>query len=96
MDKLLSQVIYRPLLDILPYIPQRLAPWAGRTLGNIAEEYTKAPTDEAPSKALIDCLADMTRPVLGEGAAETLSQRLQRCPCFPAPYRTPWCSARLL
>lgn len=80
MHQLLSEAIYKPLLDILPYIPQRLAPWAGKTLGNIAEEYTKAPTDEAPSKALIDCLADMTRPVLGESAAKALSQRLQRCP----------------
>ena len=74
----------QPLLAFLPYLPQKLQAWAGRTLEDIASEFNAPGMDGPPSEAIRTCLMSMVRPVLGDDIAEAFGERLQYCPAMLA------------
>ena len=93
METLLDDPFLRPLWSKLGHLPPLLRAWDGLTLGDIATRFM-APAGARVSKALLDRAESIVAPVLGDAAADALTQRLTRSPsvlsanyhaveCFP-------------
>ncbi|MDR3043541.1 MAG: hypothetical protein LBU75_04660 [Desulfovibrio sp.] len=82
------------LWAVLPHLPDLLEAWRGRTVGEVAGQFGAPGAAPAPSRALIDAMADLAAASMGQGTARALRRRLARTPsvlsanhhaieCFP-------------
>lgn len=82
------------LWAVLPHLPELLGAWRGRTVGEVAGQFGAPGAAPAPSRALIDAMADLAAASMGQGTARALRRRLARTPsvlsanhhaieCFP-------------
>lgn len=82
------------LWTVLPHLPSLLEMWRGRSVGEVAGQFSAPGAAPAPSRALIDAMADLAAASMGHGTARALRRRLERTPsvlsanhhaieCFP-------------